>query len=165
MYDNYRPQTKFAKVMFLQVSVCPGGAVHGRGACMVGGMCGGGMHGRGACVVGDMRGRGTCMGECAWQEGMHGGGHVCLSVITLELLELSESKLSTKHQGQMNKISCLTMLYFCMLVLYWIIPKSNDRSNLSEKCSLIFSFIPWSVTLVHWSFRFYSRFRLVWIDP
>ena len=27
----YRPQTKFAKVMFLQVSVCP----HGRGACMV----------------------------------------------------------------------------------------------------------------------------------
>ena len=38
----YRPQTKFAKVMFLQVSVCPQG-----GACMAGkgGMCGwGGGH-------------------------------------------------------------------------------------------------------------------------
>ena len=36
---HYRPQTKFAKVMFLQVSVCP----H-RGACVV-------LFGRGACVV------------------------------------------------------------------------------------------------------------------
>ena len=27
--DNYRPQTKFVKVMFLQVSVCPQG-----GACV-----------------------------------------------------------------------------------------------------------------------------------
>ena len=47
----YRPQTKFAKVMFLQVSVCPQGGVHGcsqgghawllRGACVVspGGAC------------------------------------------------------------------------------------------------------------------------------
>ena len=48
----YRPQTKFVKVMFLQVSVCPQGG-HAwllRGACVValGGMCGcsgGGMHG------------------------------------------------------------------------------------------------------------------------
>ena len=36
----YRPQTKFAKVMFLQVSVCPRGGAEGacvvaRGACMV----------------------------------------------------------------------------------------------------------------------------------
>ena len=52
---HYRPQTKFAKVMFLQVSVCP----HWGGACVVlfggmrgfylGGMCGfiweGGVHG------------------------------------------------------------------------------------------------------------------------
>ena len=51
----YRPQTKFAKVMFLQVSVCPRGGGHawqgGRawGACMVGG---GGMCGRGACMAG-----------------------------------------------------------------------------------------------------------------
>ena len=47
----YRPQTKFAKVMFLQVSVCPHrgvcvflGCVHGflGGGCMVflGGVCG-----------------------------------------------------------------------------------------------------------------------------
>ena len=72
----YRPQTKFAKVMFLQVSVCPQGGMHGcsggacvvapGGVCMValgghawllrGGMCScsrGGMHGcsGGACVV------------------------------------------------------------------------------------------------------------------
>ena len=41
---NYRPQTKFAKVMFLQVSVCPqggrhewllAGGVRGCGGCMV----------------------------------------------------------------------------------------------------------------------------------
>ena len=38
LLNYYRPQTKFAKVMFLQVSVCPR-----RGACVVGG---------GACVVG-----------------------------------------------------------------------------------------------------------------
>ena len=32
----YRPQTKFAKVMFLQVSVCPQEGMHGCwGACMV----------------------------------------------------------------------------------------------------------------------------------
>ena len=43
----YRLQTKFAKVMFLQVSVCPQGE-----ACMV---AGGGREG--ACVVG----RGACM--------------------------------------------------------------------------------------------------------
>ena len=36
--NNYRPQTKFAKVMFLQVSVCP----HGGGAWLLWG---------GACVV------------------------------------------------------------------------------------------------------------------
>ena len=70
----YRPQTKFAEVMFLQVSVCPQG-----GACMVargvcgcsgGGMrgCSGGMRGcsrGGACVVA----RGACvvaLGGCAW---------------------------------------------------------------------------------------------------
>ena len=61
---NYRPQMKFAKVMFLQVSVCPqGGGVHGRGACVAGG--------QGACVAGV----GACMaGGCVWQGGMHGRG-------------------------------------------------------------------------------------------
>ena len=51
---NYRPQTKFAKVMFLQVSVI----LTTGGACMVAHSCswlllGGGMHGcsQGACVV------------------------------------------------------------------------------------------------------------------
>ena len=58
--NYYRPQTKFAKVMFLQVSVCPrGGSMRGcsEGACVVAG---------GACVV--------APGGCAWllQGGMHG---------------------------------------------------------------------------------------------
>ena len=92
----YRPQTKFAKVMFLQVSVCPQRGGHawllpgGGGACMVawGGVHGcsrGGMHGclgGLGCVVapgghawllqGGMRG-------CSWG-GMHGcsgGMHGC----------------------------------------------------------------------------------------
>ena len=59
----YRPQTKFAKVMFLQVSVCP---QSGGGACVAGGHAW-----QWACVAG-----GACMvGGCAWQGGMHGGGH------------------------------------------------------------------------------------------
>ena len=76
----YRPQTKFAKVMFLQVSVCPQvgeACVVARGACMVaqGGMrgCSGGMRGcSGGCMValggvcGFFRG-------CAW---FFLGGHV-----------------------------------------------------------------------------------------
>ena len=44
LLDNYRPQTKFAKVMFLQVSVCPRGGrawLRGRACAVVGG---------GACV-------------------------------------------------------------------------------------------------------------------
>ena len=57
---HYRPQMKFAKVTFLQVSVCPQrGSVHGRGsvygreACVAGGMCGD-MCGMGLCVAGGM---------------------------------------------------------------------------------------------------------------
>ena len=74
----YRPQTKFAKVMFSQVSVCPQGGMHGRG---------GGLHGRGACMAGGVHGRGcswqgVCMAGgacvagagCVWQEGMLGRG-------------------------------------------------------------------------------------------
>ena len=76
---------KFAKVMFLQVSICPwGGGMRGRGACVVGGHA----------WQGDMRGRGhvwwggACMaGEHVWQEGyvwwgtcmaggVHGRGYV-----------------------------------------------------------------------------------------
>ena len=80
MPSCYRPQTKFAKVMFLQMSVCPWGGnrrggVHGGGACMVGGcawqggMCGGGHAWWGACMAGGMHGRGH-----AWWGGMCGGG-------------------------------------------------------------------------------------------
>ena len=42
----YRPQTKFAKVMFSQVSACPQGSVSGRGCA-----CGGGAW-EGACMAG-----------------------------------------------------------------------------------------------------------------
>ena len=58
--------------------------MHGRGVCMVGGhvwQAGhawqGGMHGRGACMVGGMHGRGVCMAGGAWQGGMHGKGGMC----------------------------------------------------------------------------------------
>ena len=70
----YRPQTKFAKVMFLHLSVI---SVHQGGGLYVarGCMCGreGGMPGRGG-----VRGRGACMhgGEHAWQGGVCGGGCV-----------------------------------------------------------------------------------------
>ena len=62
-----RPQTKFAKVMFLQVSVCPhGGAcvVAWWGACMV---ARGGMHGCCRGVRGCSRGEG-----CAWDTTRYG---------------------------------------------------------------------------------------------
>ena len=53
---DYRPQTKFAKVMFSQVSVCPWG-VHGRG-----GMPGRGWYmWQGACVAGNHAWQRTCM--------------------------------------------------------------------------------------------------------
>ena len=78
----YRPQTKFAKVMCLQVSVCPQGEHMWQGVCMAGeGMCG-----RGTCMAGgDMHGSGVCMaggwhawhgghGGHAWQEGCVAGG-------------------------------------------------------------------------------------------
>ena len=87
-FDHYRPQMKFAKVMILQVFVCPQwgmwwGGMHGSGACMaVGHEWQWGMHGRGhawqgcvggACVAGGVHGRGTCMaGVCM----VGGGGHV-----------------------------------------------------------------------------------------
>ena len=64
----YRPQTKFAKVMFLQASVCPqGGGVRG---CPRGGMhgcSGGGMHGCSGGHVWLLRGVGGmhgCWGAC-----------------------------------------------------------------------------------------------------
>ena len=83
----YRPQTKFAKVMFLQVSVCPQGGMHGwgRGCAWLGGV-----HGWGACVarrcvwLGGMHGMGGTWlgGMCGWEGAMHdwGGMHgwVCV---------------------------------------------------------------------------------------
>ena len=97
LYNYYCPQTKFAKVMFLQVSVHRGWGVHGgRGGrvCMVAGRCAvlwggihgcGGMHGcrgcgcRGACMVvgGGVWLWGACVvvGGHVWlQGGMHGCG-------------------------------------------------------------------------------------------
>ena len=53
--NYYRLQTKFAKVMFLQVSVCPQGV----GACMAGGRA----WLRGVCMV---------AGGCAWDTTRYG---------------------------------------------------------------------------------------------
>ena len=88
----YRPQTKFAKVTFLHLSVSHsvqrGGTWVARGAymavghawcgamwqgaCMAGGMHDWGVHGRGhawqgACMAGGMHGRGMCDRGHAWQ--------------------------------------------------------------------------------------------------
>ena len=96
----YRPQTKFANVMFLQVSVCQReggggnvwymawsgwcawqGGMCGRGACVVGDAWQGGMHGRGHAWPGGMCGRGVCMeggmcgrGACMVGACVHGKG-------------------------------------------------------------------------------------------
>ena len=60
----YRPQTKFPKVMFLHVSVCPWGAVCSRGGLLLGGVC--------------SRGGGVSAprGVCSWggSPGPHSGG-------------------------------------------------------------------------------------------
>ena len=78
-FDNfYRPQTKFAKIMFSQVSVCPRGrGVHGTGS----------MYGRGhawqvgcvwqrVCMAGGVHGRGCAWGACmAGEECVAGWGH------------------------------------------------------------------------------------------
>ena len=102
--NHYRLQTKFAKVMFLHVCVCPWEGMHGRGcawqgacmvgecawwgsmcgrrACMTGGVHGGGhvwqrgsMHGRGVFVaVGCVAGEGMCDRGCAWWGRCMAGG-------------------------------------------------------------------------------------------
>ena len=67
--DFYCPQTKFAKVMFLQVSVCPQGGGGMRG-------CQGGMHGWGcAWLLGGMHG---CWGHVWLLGGMHGCWGTCV---------------------------------------------------------------------------------------
>ena len=71
----------FAKVMFLQVSVCSRGAgVRGRGACMAGGCVvaacmAGGVHGGRGCMMGGVCDRGACM-----VGGMHGR---CVCVVCM----------------------------------------------------------------------------------
>ena len=79
---HYRPQTKFAKVMFLQVSVCPqwgwGHAWFPWGMCMVAGWGGACVVARGMCMV--ARGVRGCWGACMVARG-HAwllGGHTCL---------------------------------------------------------------------------------------
>ena len=75
-FAYYRPQTKFAKVMFLHLSVSH--SVHKGGAYVaVGGMRGqgGSMHGRGVWMAGGVHGRGMCMaGGMYGRGGMHGWG-------------------------------------------------------------------------------------------
>ena len=75
----YRLQTKFAKVRFSQVSVCPHGGMRGggvvwQGVCMMGVCMAGGMCGRGACMVGRCMAKGACVcgGGTHGQGGVHG---------------------------------------------------------------------------------------------
>ena len=81
---NYRPQTKFVKVMFLQVSVCPrGGGRAWQGACMAWWQRGacmamGGMHGNGGMHRGMHGWGGMHGGGYAWHGGVHGMG-VCMA--------------------------------------------------------------------------------------
>ena len=75
----YRPQTKFAKVMFLQVSVCPQGGGMWQGVCMTG-ACMTGACMAGACVAGACVAGACVAGGHAWQggfvaRGVCGGGH------------------------------------------------------------------------------------------
>ena len=78
----YRPQTKFAKVMFLHLSVSH--SVHG-GMYMAGGRVvgwhasQGGMHGRGCAWQGGMHGRRMCVagGACMPRGHAWWGGHRC----------------------------------------------------------------------------------------
>ena len=81
----FLPPTKFAKVMFLHLSVshsvhrgvCVAGVdVHGRGACMVGAFMVGGSAWQGHASQGGMCGRGACItGRHAWQGASMAGGH------------------------------------------------------------------------------------------
>ena len=66
IFTARKRRTKFAKLMFLQVSVCPRGG--GYVACG-GHVWQGGMHGWGACMAG--------WGH-VWRGGMHGWGHAWL---------------------------------------------------------------------------------------
>ena len=65
---HYRPQTKFANVMFLHLSVSH--SVQGGGACVAGGHAW-----QGACVAeGDMHGRGHVWNGCTWAGVCMAGG-------------------------------------------------------------------------------------------
>ena len=61
------------------------GGMHGKGACVAGGMHGeGGMCGKGACMVGGMHGggmhgRGHAWWGHSWQGDMHGRGGACVA--------------------------------------------------------------------------------------
>ena len=63
---NYRPQTKFAKVMFLHVRVCPQGGMPALGGVCSWGVCsrGGACSGGGACSRGEWRPPSPLNGYC-----------------------------------------------------------------------------------------------------
>ena len=123
----YRPQTKFAKVMFLQVSVCPHGGyacvVAPRGVCVV--AAGGRGHAwlllrghvwllrGGACVV--------ALGGCAWllggacvvaPGGMHGYSQVGACVVALQGIHAWDM---TRYRDTINEWA-VRILLECILV-------------------------------------------------
>ena len=74
-YHYYRPQTKFAKVMFLHLSVSH--SVHGGGGLLLGVSGPGEVPGPGGCLL-----RG---GVCSWGGCLVLGGGVCTRVLFLHL--------------------------------------------------------------------------------
>ena len=136
----YRSQTKFAKVMFLQVSVCPGGGgVRGRrdGACMAGSVRGrgctwqggvrgrghawqavcmaGGMHGSGVCVVGGVHGRGVCSRGHAWRGACVAGGAMCDRGLALRGACVAGSMHAMHCPSRYNEIRSMSGRY----ASYW----------------------------------------------
>ena len=95
----YRPQTTFAKVMFLHMSVCPQGGMHDREACMAGGM-----HGKGACVVGLM----ACMaGWGCIAGGMHRGGCTWQGACVVRGMHVRGACVAWGHAWQGACMACM----------------------------------------------------------
>ena len=135
---HYRPQTKFAKVMFSQVSVCPQG---GGRVWQEGGMHGGGMRGRGACMAEGMYGwgegvcgRGACVVWGCVAGGVHGrrdghcsGWHASYrNVFLFTYMDPLSLQLDTLPW------SCYRISCFCRIFTGCLVFQKISQKNLSN---------------------------------
>ena len=126
----YRPQTKFAKVMFLHLSVIL--STGGGGACVAGGACvgGRGVRGRRACVAEGgvcmaggyawqwgcawqgmcVAGRHAWQGGHVWQGGMHGRGGVHGRGHTCHTCPLPPTLRDTHPTGMHHCLFCFRLI-------------------------------------------------------